>query len=157
MSMPIVIRCSGAAYLATVWISAIVIVVFVFDTAKGAYQRDIEMVAIWLAGAAVFAVMLVRTATLRVVLDGDQIQYGNFFQPMRGLTLAEIRNARGVARHAYRGFSHYLVIEPMNREAAAMRIRTDFFSHADVQTIRNFLGDKLITGHRRSASNRSFS
>jgi hypothetical protein len=36
-----------------------------------------------------------------------------------------------------------LIIEPMDAGTPSMKMRMDFFSHADVQTIRNFFGDKL--------------
>jgi hypothetical protein len=35
------------------------------------------------------------------------------------------------------------VIESIDPQTPPMKIRMDFFSHADVQTIRNFFGDRL--------------
>jgi hypothetical protein len=51
--------------------------------------------------------------------------------------------ARGIMRSGKGGAFSYLVIEPIDPQTPPMTIRMDFFSHADVQTIRNFFGDKL--------------
>jgi hypothetical protein len=88
--------------------------------------------------------MFIKTVTARVVLSGDKILYGGLFQRTRALRLDQVGAARGVARTGYRGiYAHYLVIEPLDRQTPPMRIRTDFFCHADVQKMRNFLSDKL--------------
>jgi hypothetical protein len=144
----VIIRASGTTYKMTAAICAFAIVLFLIDAAKGAYQHNGAMAAIWLAGAGFFAAMLVRTATARVTLGGGRIRYGNFLQGVRSLGLDEIASAHGEARSGGRSFAHYLVIEPLDKRTRAMRIRTDFFSHTDVQTIRDFLGAKLKTHHR---------
>jgi len=93
--------------------------------------------------AALFGSMLLFTATQRVELNGDEISYQNLFKRRRSLRLDQIRSAQGIMGAPPRRERSYLVIEPIDPEAPPMKIRMDFFSHADVQTIRNFFGDKL--------------
>jgi len=139
----VIIRGSGSGYVVVKWTTAIVTALFLLDAAKGAHHRDTGMVATWLVGAALFAVMFIKTVTVRVVLSGDEILYGGLFRRTRALRLDQVGAARGVARPAHRGMAHYLVIEPLDRQTPPMRIRTDLFSHVDVQKMRGFLGDKL--------------
>ena len=88
--------------------------------------------------------MLLYIVTLRVELDGDQISFEHFFRRRRSLRLDQIRSVRGTVHATSKGPFTYLVIEPIDPQTPLMKIRMDFFSHADVQTIRNFFGDKLI-------------
>jgi hypothetical protein len=141
---PVFIRGSGAAYTAAVWITAAATVLFLLDAAKAAHQRDASMIAIWLAGAALFAFLFIETVTVRVVLTGDEILYGSLFRTTRALRLCDIRTARCRARSGYRGsMVHYLVIEPLDQQTSSISIHTNLFSRADVQTMRKFLGEKL--------------
>jgi hypothetical protein len=95
-------------------------------------------------GGAFFGCMLLYTATLRVELKDDAISYQHFFKRRRSFRLDQIRSARGTIRTSKGGKgASYLVIEPVDPRTPSMKMRTDFFSHADVQTIRNYLGDKL--------------
>ncbi len=148
VAQQVIIRPKGTTYKATAGICAGAIALFLLDAVKGIYQHNTSMVAIWLGGAAFLAGILVWTATMRVTLGGDRIRSGNFLQGVRSLGLDEIASARGRAYPGYRGaYTHYIEIEPLDPRTPAMRIRTDFFSHADVQTIRDFLGEKLKTHH----------
>jgi hypothetical protein len=141
---PIIIRGSGAAHTATAWITASVMVLFLLDAAKAAHVRSASMVTIWLAGAALFASMFIEILTVRVVLTSDEIFYRSLFRRTRVLRLSDIRSARSIARSGYRGLMvHYLVIEPLDQQTSSIWIHTNLFSHADVQTMRNFLGEKL--------------
>ena len=92
-----------------------------------------------------FGSMLIYAASLRVELTGDEISYQHLFRRRRSLRLDQIRSARGTWRSSRggKGFASYIVVEPMDAASPFMKIRMDFFSHADVQTIRNFFGDKL--------------
>ena len=86
---------------------------------------------------AFFGGMLLYIVTLRVELDGDQISFEHFFRRF-SLRLDQIRSVRGTVRATSKGPLTYLVIEPIHRYAS-QKIRMDFFSHAEVQTIRIFL------------------
>ena len=99
------------------------------------------LLAAWMA--ALFGSMLLFTATQRVELNGDEISCQNLLERRRSLRLDQIRSARGIIRSGKGGAFSYLVIEPIDPEMPPMKIRMDFFSHADVQTSRNFFGDKL--------------
>ena len=75
----VIIRGSGSGYVVVKWTTAIATALFLLGAAKGAHQRDTGMVATWLVGAALFAVMFIKTVTVRVVLSGDEILYGGLF------------------------------------------------------------------------------
>jgi hypothetical protein len=136
-----IIRGGGPAYIFTVAISALVMVVFLLDAVWRA--KTAAMFAIWIGCAAGFACLLLLTLTTQVVLDGDRIAYRGWFRPTRSLTRDRIAAARFIARRGYRIDFHYLVLEPVEPEAPPLSIRTDLFSRADVQRLRTFLGGKL--------------
>jgi hypothetical protein len=139
IQQPIVIRRSGTRNAVTTWICAASVAGFLLTAATGFHR--LALVAAWFA--ALFGFMLLFTATQRVELNGDEISYQNLLKRRRSLRLDQIRSARGTL-HSHKGgpFS-YLVIEPIDPQTPPMKIRMDFFSRADVQTIRNFFGDKL--------------
>jgi hypothetical protein len=137
----IVIRGSGAAYIFTISISAIVMILFLLDAVWRAATPG--SFAIWLACAAGFAVFLLRTLTTQVVLDGNEISYRGWFRATRSLRRDQIAAAKMIAKRGYRIDFRYLLLEPIEAGALALSIRTDLFSHADVQRIRSFLGEKL--------------
>jgi hypothetical protein len=91
-----------------------------------------------------FGLGFLYTRTLRVELNGDEIAHGHAFKQCQSLRLEQIKSAKGIVESAGRRFSTpCLVIEPIDPQIPMMKIRTGFFSHADVQKIRNFLGAKL--------------
>jgi hypothetical protein len=91
-----------------------------------------------------FGLGFLYAETVRVELNGDEIAYGHAFKQRQSLRLEQIKSAKGVVKSAGTRFpTPYLVIEPIDPQIPMMKIRTGFFSHADVQKIRNFLGAKL--------------
>jgi hypothetical protein len=138
----IVIRGKGATKNAVTWIGALSLVGFLLIAIINA-RRSIGMALLVAGFAAFFGAMLLYVTTLRVELNGDKISYQHFFKRRRSLRLDQIRSVRGTVRSTRGGPHSYLVIEPVDPKAPAMRMRTDFFSHGDVQTIRNFFGEKL--------------
>jgi hypothetical protein len=139
---PIVIRSSGTTNTVSTWFCSVSVAGFLLIAAINAHRSGVT--AIPAAGlAAFFGAMLLYTATLRVELKGDEISYQHFFKRRRSLRLDQIRSARGTVRSTKGGPVSHLVIEPMDPGTPSMKMRMDFFSHADVQTIRNFFGDKL--------------
>jgi hypothetical protein len=139
---PIVIRGSGTTNTVSTWICTVSMAGFLLIAAINAYRSG--AIAIPAAGmAAFFGAMLLYTATLRVELKGDEISYAHFFRRRRSLRLDQIRSVRGTWRSSKGGVASYLVIEPMDPRTPSMKMRMDFFSHADAQTIRNYFGDKL--------------
>jgi hypothetical protein len=139
---PTIIRSGGKATAVGRWICAMSVAGFVLLAAVNA-QRSGGMSLVAGAPAVFFACFLLYIATVRVELNGDEISYQHFFRRRRGLRLDQIRSARGTVRSTRGGPISYLVIEPIDPNTPAMKIRTDFFSHADVQAIRSFFGDKL--------------
>jgi hypothetical protein len=140
---PVIIRYSGARYKFAVVTVSIMTVVFLVGAAKAAHDQDTSRIAIWLAGAAIFALSLIFIATVRVVLSGDEIMYERLFHKTRSLRLDYISSARSIARMGRLVIYHYLVIEPLDQQSSSIWIRTDLFSDADVQSMREFLGEKL--------------
>jgi len=139
---PIVIRGGGKTSTVTRWFCTASIAGFLLIAAVTAYRSG--GMALFPAGmAAFFGAMLLYAATLRVELKGDEISYEHIFKRRRSLRLDQIRSARGTMRSTKGGPISYLVVEPVDPETPSMKMRMDFFSHADVQTIRNFFGDKL--------------
>ena len=139
---PIVIRGSGTINAVTVWICAASVVGLLLTAAIGFHRSGaMALLAGWFA--ALFGSMLLFTATQRVELNGDEISYQNLLKRRRSVRLDQIRSARGIMRGGKARPFSYLVIEPIDPQTPPMTIRMDFFSHADVQTIRNFFGDKL--------------
>jgi hypothetical protein len=139
---PIVIRGSGTTNAVSTWVCAASIAGFLLIAAVDAYRSG-RMAFVAAGLAALFGAMLLYSATLRVELKGDEISYEHFFKRRRSLRLDQIRSARGTVRSSKGGAHSYLIIEPMDAGTPSMKMRMDFFSHADVQTIRNFFGDKL--------------
>jgi hypothetical protein len=139
---PIVIRGNGTTNAVTTWICAASVAGLLLTAAIGFHRSGgMALLAAWLA--ALFGSMLLFTATQRVELNGDEISYQNLLKRRRSLRLDQISSARGTVRSGKGGPFSYLVIEPIDPQTPPMTIRMDFFSHADVQTIRNFFGDKL--------------
>jgi hypothetical protein len=139
---PVVIRGSGTTNAVSRWICAASIAGFLLIAAMTAHRSG--GMALFLAGmAACFGAVLLYSASLRVELKGDEISHEHFFKRRRSLRLDQIRSARGTVRSTKGGPVTYLIIEPMDPGTPSMKMRMDFFSHADVQTIRTFLGDKL--------------
>jgi hypothetical protein len=139
---PIVIRGSGTTNAVTTWICAASVAGLLLTAAIGFHRSGgMALLAAWLA--ALFGSMLLYTATQRVELNGDEISYQNLLKRRRSLRLDQISSARGTVRSGKGGPFSYLVIEPIDPQTPPMKIRMDFFSHADVQIIRNFFGDKL--------------
>jgi hypothetical protein len=143
IQQPIVIRGRGTTSTVSTWICAVSTVGFLLIAAMNAYRSG--GIAIPAAGLALFfGAMLLYTSTLRVELNGDEISYEHFFRRRRSLRLDQIRSVRGVIRSTGKGGGSYsLIIEPIDIRTPVMKMRMDFFSHADVQTIRNYFGDKL--------------
>jgi hypothetical protein len=139
IQQPIVIRGSGTTNAVTTWICAAAVAGLLLTAAIGFHR--LAPLAAWLA--ALFGAMLLFTTTQRVELNGDEISYQNLFKRRRSLRLDQIRSAMGIMRGGKARPFSYLVIEPIDPQTPPMTIRMDFFSHADVQTIRNFFGDKL--------------
>ena len=140
---PIVIRGSGTTNAVSTWICAVSVAGFLLIAALNA-QRSEGMSLLAAGVAAFFGCMLLYTATLRVELKDGAISYAHFFKRKRSLRLDQIRSARGIVRSSGKGGgASYLIIEPMDPQTPSMKMRMDFFAHADVQTIRNYLGDKL--------------
>jgi len=139
---PIVIRGSGTTNAVTTWICA-AFVAGLLLTAAISFHRSgaMALLAAWMA--ALFGSVLLFTATQRVELNGDEISCQNLLKRRRSLRLDQIRSAGGTIRSGKGGAFSYLAIEPIDPEMPPMKIRMDFFSHADVQTIRNFFGEKL--------------
>ena len=139
---PIVIRGSGTTNAVTTWICAASVAGFLLAAAVSFHRSGaIALLAAWMA--VLIGSMLLMTVTQRVELNGDEISYQSLFRRRRSLRLDQIRLVRGTVRARKGGAVSHLVIEPIDRQTPPMKIRTDFFSHADVQTIRNFFGDKL--------------
>jgi hypothetical protein len=140
---PIVIRGSGTTNAVTNWFCAAAVAGFLLTAAISVHRSGaMVLLAAWMA--AVFGFMLLFTTTQRVELNGDEISYQSLFKRRRSLRLDQIRSAQGhYGRSTKGGSPYYLVIEPIDPEMAPMKIRMNFFSHADVQTVRNFFGDKL--------------
>jgi hypothetical protein len=140
---PIVIRGSGTTNAVASWICAASVAVLLLTAAISFHRSGaIALLAAWFA--ALFGSMLLFTATQRVELNGDEISYQNLFKRRRSLRLDQIRSAQGhYGRSTKGGSPYYLIIEPIDPLTPPMKIRMNFFSHADVQTIRNFFGDKL--------------
>jgi hypothetical protein len=139
---PIVIRGRGTSSRIGIWVGAAFITGLLLLAAINV-RRTGGATLVAAVVPAVFGGMLLYTATLRVVLSGDEISFEHFFRRRRSLRLDQIRSVRGTVRSRKGGPFTYLVIEPIDPQTPPMKIRTDFFSHADVQTIRNFFGDKL--------------
>ena len=137
----IVIRGSGAAYVFTISLSAIVTMLFVLDAVLRPTTPG--TLAIWIGCAAGFAIFLLRTLTTRVVLDGNEISYRGWFRATRSLRRDQIAAAKMIAKRGYRIDFRYLLLEPAETDAPPLSIRTDLFSHADVQRMRSFLGEKF--------------
>jgi hypothetical protein len=139
---PIVIRGSGTTNAVTAWICAASVAGLLLIAAISFHRPGgMALLAAWLA--AVFGSILLYRATQRVELNGDEISYQNVLKRRRSLRLAQIRSAKGTIRSGKGGARSYLVIEPIDPQMPPMKIRMDYFSHTDVQTIRNFFGDKL--------------
>jgi hypothetical protein len=140
---PIVIRGSGTTNTVSTWICSASVAGFLLIAALNAERTGGK--SLLAAGvAAFFGCMLLYTATLRVELKDGEISYEHFFKRRRSLRLDQIRSAKGIIRASRGGKgASYLVIEPVDPQTPSMKMRMDFFSHADVQTIRNYLGDKL--------------
>jgi hypothetical protein len=139
---PVVIRGSGTTSTVSTWFCAVLAAGFLLVAAMNA-QHSSGMALLGAGMATLFGSMLLYTRTLRVELKGDEISYEHFFKRRRSLRLDEIRSARGILRSSKGGAASYLVIEPMDPRTPSMTMRMDFFSHADVKTIRNHFGDKL--------------
>ena len=139
---PIVIRGSGTTNTVSTWICSASVAGFLLIAALNAERTGGK--SLLAAGvAAFFGCMLLYTATLRVELKDGEISYEHFFKRRRSLRLDQIRSVRGTWRSSKGGVASYLVIEPMDPRTPSMKMRMDFFSHADAQTIRNYFGDKL--------------
>jgi len=139
----IIIRGSGTTNTISRWLCSLFLGGFLLLAAANV-QRAGGAVLWVIALAALFGAMLLYSETLRVEFNGDEISYWHFFKRRRSLRLDQVRSVRGIARSRGRGgAAHYLVVSPMDREVPQMKIRMDFFSPADVRTIRNFFGDKL--------------
>jgi hypothetical protein len=140
---PIVIRGSGTTHAISRWLCSLFVGGLLLLAAANVQRWD-SAAPLLIVLAAFFAAMLLYTETLRVELNGDEISYGHFFNRRRSLRLDQIRSVRGLARSTGRGGSgHYLLVSPIDREIAPLKMRMDFFSPADGRTIRNFFGDKL--------------
>ncbi len=139
---PIVLRGRGSSNRIIIWIGAALVAGLLLLAAINV-RRTGGATLIAALVPAFFGGMLLYIVTLRVELDGDQISFEHFFRRRRSLRLDQIRSVRGTVRATSKGPFTYLVIEPIDPRTPPMKIRMDFFSHADVQTIRNFFGDKL--------------
>ena len=140
---PIVLRGRGTSNRVIIWAWAALVVGLLLLAATNVRRTGGATLVAALVPA-VFGGMLLYIVTLRVELDGDQISFEHFFRRRRSLRLDQIRSVRGTVRATSKGGPFtYLVIEPIDPQTPPMKIRMDFFSHADVQTIRNFFGDKL--------------
>jgi hypothetical protein len=96
--------------------------------------------------AILFAVAAASIARLRVELRGDEIRFTGILRQARTLRLDQIASARGEARR----YMQLLVIEPVDPRQRPMTIPTSYFTHADVNLIRNFLGERLKRRPSRS-------
>ena len=85
------------------------------------------------------AVTAISIARLRVELRGNEIRFTGLFRRTRTLRLDQIAVARGVARK----YGRLLVIEPVDRRERPMTIPISYFTHADDNVIRSFLGEHL--------------
>jgi hypothetical protein len=142
-SAAIVIRGSGVTHAASRWLCGGGFILLILVLAKAGWRDDAgALAAIGLMSC--LALAFIYTETLRVELNGDEIAYRHAFRERWSLRRDEIKSARGVTSHnSHRFYKHYLLIEPVDPKIPTIKIRTDFFSHADVNTIRNFLGGKL--------------
>jgi hypothetical protein len=139
---PIVIRGGGTTSRVGRWFCAAALAGFLLTAAINVrHSAGVALLAA--ATAAYFGAMLLYIATLRVELDGDEISFEHFFRRRRSLRLDQIASVRGTVHSGKGGPTSYLVIEPLDPRTPAIKLRTDFFAHADVQTIRNFFGEKL--------------
>jgi hypothetical protein len=143
--MSIIIRCGGTTNTISRWLCGLSVGGFLLLAAvNGLRWGGGTPVLVPIALAVLFGAMLLSTETLRVELNGGEISYWHFFKRRRSLRLDQISSVRGMARSMGRGgMAHYLVVSPIDREIPRMKMRMDFFSPADVRTIRNFFGDKL--------------
>jgi hypothetical protein len=139
---PIVLRGRGTSSRIGTWAGAAFVVGLLLLAAINV-RRTGGATLIAAVVPVLFGGMLLYITTLRVELDGDVISFEHFFKRRRSLRLDQIRSVRGIMRGGKARPFAYLVIEPIDPQMPPMKIRTDFFSHADVQTIRNFFGDKL--------------
>jgi hypothetical protein len=142
-SASIVIRGSGVTHAASRWLCGGGFILLILVLAKAGWRDNTGVLAA-IGLMSCLALAFIYTETLRVELDGDMIVYRHAFRERWSLRLDEIKSARGVTSHnSHRFYKHYLLIEPVDPKIPTVKIRTDFFSHADVTTIRNFLGGKL--------------
>ena len=140
---PIVLRGRGTSNRVIIWACAALVTGLLLLAAINVRRTGGASLVAALVPA-FFGGMLLYIVTLRVELDGDQISFEHFFRRRRSLRLDQIRSVRGTVRATGKGGPFtYLVIEPVDPQTPVMKMRMDFFSHADVQTIRNFFGDKL--------------
>jgi hypothetical protein len=143
IQQPIVIRGSGTTNAVITWSCAAAVAGLIL-TAAISFHRSVAIAALAAWMATLIGSMLLFTATQRVELNGDEISYQNLFKRRRSLRLDQIRSAQGhYGRSTKGGSAYYLVIEPIDPQTPSMKIRMDFFSHADVKTIRDFFGEKL--------------
>jgi len=140
--MPIVIRGRGTSSRVITWVCAVFIAGLLLLAAINVRRTGGATLVAALVPA-FFGAMLLYIATLRVELNGGEISFEHFFRRRRSLRLDQIRSVRGIMRGGKARPFSYLVIEPIDPQTPPMKMRMDFFSHADVQTIRNFFGDKL--------------
>jgi hypothetical protein len=143
-----IIRPRGAGYVAPVSILFGAAVIALLAAARALYEAN-AMVYPAVAGAIFFAILAAKIATLRVTLSADGVRCTGLLRRARTMRLDQIGIAEGVARKGYRGiYSHFLRIEPLDRRQRPMAIPTNYFTHADVQAIRNFLAEHLQRRHR---------
>src|ERR1700730_2870950 len=139
---PIVIRGGGTTRAVSTWMCTAALAGLLLLAAMHAHPAGgLPLLAAALATFS--AAMLLYTAALGRELKDDEISYAHFFRRRRSLRLDQIRSVRGTWRSSKGGVASYLVIEPMDPTTPSMKMRMDFFSHADAQTIRNYFGDKL--------------
>lgn len=135
---PTIIRPKGPNYRSAVICFSGVAVICLVGAVRAIYESNSIIYAL-VPMAILSAVTIASIARLRVELRGNEIRFTGLFRRTQTLRLDQIAVARGVARK----YSRLLVIEPIDRRERPMTIPTSYFTHADDNVIRNFLGEHL--------------
>jgi hypothetical protein len=148
---PTIIRPKGPNYRGAMICFSGVVVISLVGMARALLESNSIIYAL-VTMAILFAVAAASIARLRVELRGDEMRFTGILRRARTLRLDQIASARGALRSAgYLGlYTPLLVIEPVDPRQRPMTIPTLYFTHADVNLIRNFLGERLKRRPSRS-------
>ncbi len=149
---PTIIRPKGPNYRGAMVCFSGVVVISLVGVVRALLESN-SIIYACITMAILFAVAAASIARLRVELRGGEIRFTGILRQERTLRLDQIASARGAARGSYLGlYTPLLVIEPVDPRQRPMTIPTLYFTRADVNLIRDFLGERLK--HRPSRRGR---